>query len=153
MPITRSRLTPRRRAVRKSVEPARICSPIVVRPSRSASSPSAPIATATARIVTLRTSTPPTVTTWFREATETAGSPIVPSRMSRISATAWSRNAIANVVTSITAGDCVRSGRKTARSITSESAITTAKQAATLPATGQPDVNASVYAPAMINCP
>ena len=28
-----------------------------------------------------------------------------------------SRNATANVVTSITAGDCVRSGRKTARSI------------------------------------
>ena len=58
-------------------------------------------------------STPQTVTTWLSEATETAGSPIVPSRTSRISATAWSRKAIANVVTSITAGDCVRSGRKT----------------------------------------
>ena len=92
----------------------------------------------------MRTSTPQTVTTWLSEATETAGSPIVPSRTSRISATAWSRKAIANVVTSITAGDCVRSGRKTARSIANESATTTAKQARTLPATGQPEVNASV---------
>ena len=50
----------------------------------------------------------------------TAGSPIVPSRMSRISATLWSRNATANVVTSITAGEAVRSGRKTARSIRNE---------------------------------
>ena len=40
-----------------------------------------------------------------------------------------SRNEIANVATSITAGDCVRSGRKTASSIASESPITTAKQA------------------------
>ena len=40
----------------------------------------------------------------------------------------WRRNATAKVATSITAGDCVRSGRKTARSIASESAITTAKQ-------------------------
>jgi hypothetical protein len=86
-------------------------------------------------------------------ASDAAGSPIVPSRMSRISATFWSRNAIANVVTSITAGDCVRSGRKTARSMANESAITTAKQAAMLPAVGQSDVNASVYAPAMISCP
>ena len=68
------------------------------------------------------------LTAWFSGATETAGSPIVPSRMSRISATACSRNAIAKVVTSITAGDWVRSGRKTVRSIASESAITTAKQ-------------------------
>ena len=29
----------------------------------------------------------------------------------------WSRNATANVATSITAGDCVRSGRKTSRSM------------------------------------
>ena len=74
-------------------------------------------------------------------------------RMSRSSATLWSRNATANVVTSITAGDCVRSGRKTARSIASESAITTAKQAAMLPAAGQSEVNASVYAPAMTSWP
>ena len=73
------------------------------------------------------------MTAWFSDATETAGSPIVPSRMSTSSATLWSRNATAKVVTSITAGDCVRSGRKTARSIANESAITTAKHAATLP--------------------
>ena len=92
----------------------------------------------------MRTSTPPIETAWFSDASDTAGSPIVPSRMSRISATLWSRNATANVVTSITAGDAVRSGRKTARSIRNESAITTAKQATMLPATGQPEVNASV---------
>ena len=40
----------------------------------------------------------------------------------------WSRKATANVATSITAGDCVRSGRKTSRSISAESASTTAKQ-------------------------
>ena len=40
----------------------------------------------------------------------------------------WSRNATANVATSIVAGDCVRSGRKTTRSIASDSASTTAKQ-------------------------
>ena len=57
---------------------------------------------------------PPIVTAWFSDASETAGSPIVPSRMSTSSATLWSRNATAKVVTSITAGDCVRSGRKTA---------------------------------------
>ena len=142
--MTRSALTPSSRAVWKSVAAARICRPIVVRPSRSASSPSATTATTTARIVTLRMSTPCTVTTSFSDATETAGSPIVPSRTSRINATAWSRKATAKVVTSITAGDCVRSGRKTTPSIRNESAITTAKQASTLPATGQPEVNASV---------
>ena len=45
------------------------------------------------------------------------------------SATLWSRNETANVATSITAGVCVRSGRKTVSSIASESPITTAKQA------------------------
>ena len=40
-----------------------------------------------------------------------------------------SRKAIANVVTSMTAGEEVRSGRNTARSIAIESPITTAKQA------------------------
>ncbi len=101
-------------------------------------------ATMIARIVTLRTSTPPIVTAWFSGASETAGSPIVPSRMSRIRATACNRNAIAKVVTSMTAGDCVRRGRKTARSSASDSATTTAKHARMLPATGQPEVNASV---------
>ena len=152
-PITVSARTPSSRAVRKSAEAARMCRPIVVFPSRSASSPSATAATTTARIVTLRTSTPPIVTTWFSCASETAGSPIVPSRMSRISAMFWSRNATAKVVTSITAGDWVRSGRNTARSIASESAITTTKHATMLAAAGQSEVKASVYAPAMISCP
>ena len=52
--------------------------------------------------------------------------------MSISSATLCSTNEIANVVTSMTVGDCSRSGRKTARSIASESAITTAKHATML---------------------
>ena len=47
------------------------------------------------------------------------------------------RNAIAKVATSITAGDCVRSGRNTALSIASDSAITTAKQSNTAAHSGQ----------------
>src|SRR6266516_4790661 len=66
---------------------------------------SAPRATPTATNVTLRTSTPPTLTAWFSGAIELATSPSWPSRRSMISATACNRNAIANVVTSITAGD------------------------------------------------
>ena len=97
-----------------------------------------------ATIVILRTSTPATVTGSFRPASDVAGSPIVPSRTSKKSATAWSMNASANVVTSMTAGDWSRSGKKTARSIASESVITTAKQAAMLAPTGQSVVNASV---------
>jgi hypothetical protein len=130
-----------------------MCRPILVRPSSNASSASVTAATTTARIVTLRTSTPPIETAWFSGASVTAGSPIVPSRRSRISATLWSRNATAKVVTSITAGEAVRSGRKTARSRANESAITTAKQAMMLPATGHPEVKASVYAPAITSCP
>ena len=42
---------------------------------------------------------------------------------------AWSRKAIANVVTSITAGDCVRSGRKTDAVHRERERDTTAKQA------------------------
>ena len=68
-------------------------------------------------------------------------------------ATLWRRNASAKVVTSMTAGDWPRSGRKTARSIAVESATTTTTQAATLAAAGQEDVNASVYAPAITSCP
>ncbi len=71
---------------------------------------------------------------------EDTGSPIVLSRMSKSSAIACSTNEIANVVTSMTVGDCSRSGRKTVRSITSESAITTAKQATMLRPTGQSEV-------------
>ena len=97
-----------------------------------------------ATIVTLRTSTPATVTARFSDATDEAGSPIVPSRRSTMRAIDWSRNAIANVVTSITAGVCVRNGRKTARSIASDRSTTTTKQASTLAATGHVEVNASV---------
>ena len=51
-----------------------------------------------------------------------------------------STNEIAKVVTSMTVGDCSRSGRKTARSISSESAITTPKQATMLQSSGQDEV-------------
>ena len=112
----------------------------------SASSESATAATITATIVTLRTSTPHTVTAWLSEATDAAGSPIVSSRTSISSATFCSRKATAKVVTSITAGDCVRSGRNTRRSIAVESAITTAKHMTIPVHVGQSacDVNARV---------
>ena len=126
-PITVFARTPRRRAVAKSVAAARIWSPMRVRVKRSARSPSATTATTTATIVTLRTSTPHTVTARFSEATDAAGSPIVSSRTSISRATFCRRKATAKVVTSITAGDCVRRGRKTSRSIAVDSAITTAK--------------------------
>ena len=58
IPITESARTPSRRAVRKSAAAARMCRPIVVFASRSASSPSVTTATTTARIVTFLTSTP-----------------------------------------------------------------------------------------------
>ena len=67
----------------------------------------------------------------------------------------WSRKATANVATSITAGDWVRSGRKTSRSIAAERPITTAKQS-TIPAqTGQPHcaASASAKAPAITSWP
>ncbi len=66
-----------------------------------------------------------------------------------------SRNATANVATSISAGDCVRSGRKTTRSIANDSATTTAKQSAIPTHTGQSrsDAKASANAPAMISWP
>ncbi len=67
----------------------------------------------------------------------------------------WSRNATANVATSITAGDCVRSGRNTSRSIASDSASTTAKQRRIPAQPGQfhCDAKASAYAPAMMSWP
>jgi hypothetical protein len=130
-----------------------MCSPIVVRASRSASRPSVTAAITMAASVTRRTSTPPIETAWFRLESGAAASPIVPSRMSRISAMLWSRNATAKVVTSITAGDAVRSGRNTVRSIATESASTTAKHAAMLAAPDQAEVHASVYAPAITSWP
>jgi hypothetical protein len=98
-------------------------------------------------------SVPPIVTASFSELSDGATSPIVPSRTSTINASAWSRNAIAKVVTSITAGDAPRSGRKTTVSIASESTTTTATQARMLVQIGQLDVNASVYAPAITSWP
>ena len=109
-PRTRSRGSRARRGAarsRKSVAAARMCRPIVVRAAGARAAPRATAATTMATIVTLRTSTPPTSTARFSGATDDAGSPIVPSRRSTSSAIACSRNAIAKVVTSITAGDCV----------------------------------------------
>ncbi len=152
-PITRLARTPSSRAVEKSVDAARMWSPILVRFSSSASSPSTTTVTATATIVIFRTSTSCTVIAWFSGAIEAATSPRVLSRRSICSAIAWSTNAIAKVVTSITAGEAPRSGRKTARSIANERTTTTTRQAARLQATRQLDVKASVYAPAMITWP
>ena len=98
-------------------------------------------------------STPPTLIGSLSELIEAATSPSVLSRRSTIRATAWSRNAIAKVVTSITAGDWPRRGRKTTVSIASESATTTPKHAAMLHGTGHAEVKASVYAPAMTSWP
>ena len=65
------------------------------------------------------------------------------------------RNATANVATSITAGECVRSGRNTIRSMSIVSASTTAKQSRMPAHDGQPqtDAYATAYAPAMMSCP
>jgi hypothetical protein len=92
------------RAVRKSSAAARMCSPIVVRVQEQRERSSAP-ATTIATIVILRTSTPPTVTGSFSEASD-GGARRACRRGVHDQRDAWSRNAIANVVTSITAGDC-----------------------------------------------
>ena len=89
-------------------------------------------------------SRPWTVTTWFSGATDDATSPIVSSRRSIQQRDRLRLNAIANVVTSITAGDCSRSGRKTTRSIAIDIAMTTAKHMRMLHATGHDAVKASV---------
>ena len=89
---------------------------------------------------------------WFRKASDDA---IFPSGPNQSSAMFCSRNATANVATSITAGECPRSGRKTSRSISIESTSTTAKQR-TIPAhTGQPhcEASASANAPAITSWP
>ena len=138
--ITRFARTPSRRAVRKSLAAARVWRPIVVRVSSRTSSSSAAAATPIETSVIFRMSVPPIVTASFSELSDGATWPIVPSRTSTISATAWSMNAIANVVTSITAGDAPRSGRKTTVSIASDSATTTATQVRMLVQVGQLDV-------------
>ena len=48
------------------------------------------------------------------------------------------RKATANVATSMTAGVCVRNGRKTTQSIATDSTMTTAKQSRMPVQTGQP---------------
>ena len=102
MPITRFARTPSIRAVWKSIDAARMCSPIVVRSSSSDSATRQTTATTTATIVILRMSTPEIVTGRLSEASDDA---ILPSGPNQSSATLCSRNATANVATSITAGE------------------------------------------------
>ena len=136
-PITRFARTPRRRAVWKSIAAARICSPTFVRPRKSTSAIRQTAAVTMATTVILRTSVPKIVHGRLSLAREAAGSPSVSSRWSMRRAIACRRNATANVATSIVAADCVRSGRKTTRSIAIDSASTTAKQRTMPTQTGQ----------------
>ena len=96
-----------------------------MRPRKSTSATRQTAAVTIATTVILRTSVPRIVQGRLSFASDAAGSPRVSSRWSMRSATLWSRKATAKVATSIVAADCVRSGRKTTRSIASESAITT----------------------------
>ncbi len=69
---------------------------------------------------------------------------------------AWRRNAIANVVTSITAGDCVAQRPEDEPVHRAARGATTTAKHMTMLRPGRPvglDVNASVYAPAMIELP
>src|SRR4029079_6485013 len=104
---------------------------------------SAAAATPIETSVIFRMSVPPIVTASFSELSDGATWPIAHARTSTSSATAWSMNAIAKVVTSITAGDAPRSGRKTTVSIASDRATTTATQGRMLVQGGQLDVEAS----------
>ena len=150
--LTRFARTPTSRAVWKSIAAARMCRPIEVRFRSSTRSARQTAAVTIATIAILRMSTPPTETGRLSSASDAA---VFPSGPNQRSAMLWSRNATANVAISITAGDCERSGRKTTRSIASDSAITTAKQSAMPTPTGQSrsDAKASANAPAMISCP
>ena len=112
--ITRLARTPSSRAVSESIDEARMCRPIVVRSSRTNRSTRQTAATTTATIVILRMSTFPIVTGRLRYASDDA---IFPSDPNQIRAMFSSRKATANVATSMTAGDCPRSGRKTSRSM------------------------------------
>ena len=124
-PITRFARTPRIRAVRKSIAAARMCSPTDVRESRSCSKARQTAAVATAMIAIFRTKTPP----MSHGAWSCASAPaVLPSDPKASRAMLWRRNATAKVATSITAGECVRNGRKTSLSISTDSASTTPKQ-------------------------
>ncbi len=151
-PITRFARTPSIRAVRKSIDAARICKPTVVRTSSNCTATRQRTATTTATMAILRMSTPEITTGRLSGASADA---ILPSGPNHSNATLCSRYATANVATSITAGDCVRSGRKTSLSITTESASTTAKQSRIPAQLGQfhCDAKASAYAPAITSWP
>ena len=101
-PITRLARTPSRRAVSKSIDAARMCRPIVVRSSSAVSATRQTTATTIATIEIFRTSTPAMSTGRLRKVSDVAILPKVPNF-------SWamlcSRNATANVATSITAGD------------------------------------------------
>ena len=148
--LTRFARTPRRRAVWESIAAARMCRPIDVRFRSRTRSARHTAAVTIATIVILRMSTPPTSTGRLSSTSDVA---VLPSGPNQSSAIDCSRNATANVAMSITAADCPRSGRKTTRSIASESASTTAKQSPMPTPTGQSrsDANASANAPAMIS--
>ena len=147
-----SRGTPSSRAVRKSSAAARMCRPMRVRSSSSTSRARQAAATTIATIVILRTSTPPTSIGRFSETSDVAGLPSGPNQRS---ATLWSRNATANVATSITAGDWVAQRPEDEPLHEHCQRDTTAKQR-TMPAhAGQShsDASASANAPAMISWP
>ena len=76
--ITVSALTPSSRAVRKSIEAARICRPIDVRFRSSASKPSDTIPAPMARNDTQRMCSDPIVTAWLSCARVPTGSPTIP---------------------------------------------------------------------------
>ena len=136
----------------KSIEAARMWSPIDVRSSRRTSATRQIAATTIATIVTFLISRLPIVTGRLSVTSDAAGFPSGPNHRS---AMLWSRKATAKVATSITAGDWSRSGRKTSHSSATESARTTAKQRAMPAQTGQShwDASASANAPAMISWP
>ena len=76
--ITVSALTPSSRAVGKSMDAARICSPIDVRLSISASTPKDTAPAQMATIETQRTCSVPIVTAWLSRASVPIGSPMMP---------------------------------------------------------------------------
>ena len=143
--ITVSALTPSSREVRKSSAAARICRPIEVRLSRSASPPRETRLAPIARNVDQRMFSEPIVTAWFSCASVPTGSPR-PPRWRYVywsSAAFWSRYATAKVATSIVDASAVRRGRNASRSSTSEAATATSTAIAMLAASGQLSVKAS----------
>ena len=152
MPLTRSARTPSRRAVEASSAAARMCRPSDVRERSRRRSARQTAAVTIATIVILRMSTLPIVMGRLSATSDVA---VLPSGPNQRSAMDCSRKDTAKVATSITAADCARSGRKTARSMANESTRTTAKQRRIPTHTGQPrpDAYAIANAPAMISCP